>query len=111
MSKKQTKEIKWPSSVYFTIDQLIQNNPEMITKSKLDITLRKKLEECIRSKKVMEIGNLTGGKGRPKKVFAILPVTSIVKQKALSEKINLVDDFDVKCGLASHTPKPVYPSY
>lgn len=81
------KEVKWPTTQYFTIDDLIVLNTQFVL-----ITLRVRLTKAIEEDgKVAEIGSIPGGKGRPKKVFAFTPVTKDVLDKAESNGINLVD--------------------
>lgn len=81
------KEVKWPTTQYFTIDDLIVLNTQLVL-----ITLRVRLTKAIEEDgKVAEIGSIPGGKGRPKKVFAFTPVTKDVLDKAESNGINLVD--------------------
>lgn len=75
--KNKTKlEVKWPQS-HFTIDELNKLNSEFI-----NITLRVRLKNAIDAKKVVELGTLHVGKGRPKLVFACSPVSDTVVQFA-----------------------------
>jgi hypothetical protein len=79
--------VEWPKKPYFNIAELLALNPEFV-----EITLRVRLAKAIDEEgKVVEIGSMPGGKGRPKKIFAYMPVTSNLLDKAESEGINLVD--------------------
>lgn len=82
------------SATYFSIQDLVKLNSNLLTASKSDITIRVKLTKKIEDGKVVEIGSLTGGQGRPQKVFAITPVTQLVINKAKADNINLVDNAD-----------------
>lgn len=101
------KEVKWPTTQYFTIDDLIALNTQFVL-----ITLRVRLTKAIEEDgKVAEIGSIPGGKGRPKKVFALTPVTKGVLDKAESNGINLVDKarekFQYVVGVETVSPQPV----
>jgi len=81
-----------PTTMYFTIQDVVKVNPAMLTESKSDITIRVRLTNKIEAGEVAEIGSVPGGKGRPQKVFAITPVTQTVLNKAKQDNINLVDN-------------------
>ena len=84
---KTNMDVNWPTTPYFTIDDLFALNPNFVP-----ITLRVRLTNAIdEDGKVAEIGSIPGGKGRPKKVFAFTPVTKELLDKAESTGINLVD--------------------
>jgi hypothetical protein len=77
----------WPKKdLYFSFDDLKEFNPTTVV-----ITLRSKLTKCILNNIVVEIGVLSGGKGRPKKIYALSPVTSTMLDKAESKGIVLVE--------------------
>lgn len=76
---------------YFTIGDLVKLNPTLLTASNSEITIRVKLTKKIEDGTVAELGALTGGKGRPQKVFALTPVTQAAYNKAKAENINFVD--------------------
>lgn len=90
------RDLSLPASAatYFTIQDLVKLNSNLLTASKSDITIRVKLTKKIEDGKVVEIGSLTGGKGRPQKVFVVAPVTQLVINKAKADSINLVDNAD-----------------
>jgi hypothetical protein len=91
---KINQVIVWPShNEYFTIDSLIENNNHMLTVSGSDITLRVRLSDAITKKMtVAAIGTRNCGKGRPKLVFAMTPVSQTVLDKAKANGIMLIDD-------------------
>lgn len=97
--KRITKPITWPNVPYFTIEQLQKSN-----KSIVEITLRVKLNKEIEEGRAVFIGQIMGNAGRPKKVFAVTPVTQKVLDTAnhdgimLSEKAHLL----VKAVQVSH---------
>lgn len=108
MSKNNRKTptnstVIWPTTQYFTIDELWALNPKFV-----EITLRVRLTKAIdEDGKVVEIGSIPGGKGRPKKVFAYTPVTKIVLDKAEAAGITLVDKAREKfMDVVSVTPVP-----
>jgi len=93
--KNKTKQIiTWPSNdTYFTIDDLIQSNPHMLTSSGGDITLRVRLNKAITEDpfQVAVIGQKNCGKGRPQLVFAIRPVRQLVIDKAKEDGLTIVE--------------------
>ena len=88
---KKNQDISWPTLPYFTIDELHEVNDKFV-----EITLRVRLNKFIENGSVVCIGQLTGGTGRPKKVFAVTPVTQKMLDTAknngviLSEKVDLL---------------------
>ena len=95
MRKNKTKQaIAWPTSMYFTIQDLVKLNPKMLTASRSDITLRVRLTNAIEDGKVAEVGSVSGGKGRPQKIFAITPVTQTVLNKIRADGLNVADGAD-----------------
>jgi hypothetical protein len=88
---KTNLTVKWPSS-HFTIDALSKLNPEFV-----NITLRVRLNNAIEAKQVTSIGTFHVGKGRPKLIFANLPVSEAIIKDArtsgvmLNEAYNSVD--------------------
>lgn len=92
---KANKTINWPTTTYFTMSDLVTLNPHMLTSAEKnnDITLRVRLINAIQEDgKVAEIGYMTGGKGRPRKVYAMTPVTEIMLNKAEADGIGLIDN-------------------
>jgi hypothetical protein len=83
--------ITWPTTVYFTFKDLTVLNP---SHQIVNITLRTKLVKAKENGIIAEIGALTGGKGRPEKVFAFTPITPLILNKAKAADINLVDSSD-----------------
>ncbi len=97
MKKKQRKSngknvLTYPTTTYFTIQDVVELNPKMLTASKSDITIRVRLTNAKEAGKIAEIGALPGGKGRPPKVYTFTPVTQIALNKAKANNINLVDN-------------------
>lgn len=91
---KTNQVVSWPTrDEYFTIDNLIQANPHMLTASGSDITLRVRLSDAITKKQtVVAIGTRNCGKGRPKLAFAMTPVTQTALDKAKTDGIMLLDE-------------------
>jgi len=88
--KNKTNQcIVWPKKAYFIIDDIFAENPSVI-----HISTRVKLSKAIEEGKVAEIGVVPGGKGRPKKVYALTPVTKTLLNKADQDGISLVDNAD-----------------
>ena len=95
--KNKTKQIiLWPShDEYFTIDNLIEKNPHMLTSSGSDITLRVRLKKAIDSisengeEIVGVIGQKNRGKGRPQLIFAMRPIKQSVINKAKTDNVNV----------------------
>lgn len=61
--------VNWPTG-WFTVDSLLAENSEFEK-----ITLRVRVKKALEDKSVGVIGTLKGSKGRPKLVFATLPVS------------------------------------
>jgi len=80
--------VKWPTS-HFTIDELNKLNPDFI-----NITLRVRLKNAFDGKQVVELGTKHIGKGRPKLVFAVAPVSDKTIRSARSEDIMLHSCYD-----------------
>lgn len=110
---KTNQAITWPRSIYFTIKDVVNLNPQMLTASKLDITIRVRIMNEIERGNVVEIGSIHQDKGRPTKVFAFTPVTQITIDKAKSEQITLVDNhknlIKVTSVTSAKTPTTVTP--
>lgn len=92
--KNKTKQvISWPSNdEYFTITDLVQLNPHMLTGASKpsDITLRVRLAKAIKDDNLVSpIGQKNCGKGRPKVIYAMRPVKQIVIEKAKMDDISL----------------------
>lgn len=86
--KNQTNQsVLWPQTVYFTITELQALNSKFVP-----ITLRVRLANAIQAGVVAEIGWVSGGKGRPPKVFSMTPVLQTTLNKAKDDGINLVDN-------------------
>ena len=92
LRKNKTKQtIIWPTNdVYFTIKDLVALNPNVLTSSNSDITIRVKLKKAIdETKQVAEIGTKNAGKGRPEKIFAMRPVQQSVLDLAKADKMQI----------------------
>ena len=87
--KNKTKlAVNWPAS-HFTIDELNKLNSDFI-----NITLRVRLKTALDEKKVVELGTLNVGKGRPKLVFAVAPVSETTLQSARDNNVLLHDSYN-----------------
>ncbi len=99
---KTNQSVTWPTSVYFTIKDLVRLNPKFI-----EITLRVRLANAIDPEgKVVEIGSIPGGHGRPPKIFAMTPVTQKTLNTAKEAGINLVDNAEQKLVNVVSVTKP-----
>ena len=86
------RELVLPTSIlYFTIQDVVKLNPEMLTASESIITIRVRFTKTIDDGQIAEIGSIPGGKGRPQKVFAFTPVTTSVLDVAEQSGVTLVD--------------------
>ena len=96
---KTNQVINWPSiDDYFTIDSLTLTNEHMLTNNKKsDITLCVRLMKAVKEepKTVAVIGTINFGKGRPQLVFAMRPVKQSVVDKAVKNKIMLVNESEL----------------
>lgn len=95
---KTNRSVTWPTSPYFTIVDLQKQN-----KTFVNITLRVRLSNAIKEGEVAEIGVLTGGKGRPQKVFALTPISKTTLAKAESENIVLIENANKLINVVSVT--------
>ena len=90
--KNKTKQvISWPSNdTYFTIDELVELNKNMLTTSGSDITIRVRLNKAITEENlVSSIGQKSSGKGRPQLVFAMRPIKQSVIDLASKNGISV----------------------
>ena len=102
--KNQTKLVlNMPTTSYYTLEELFALNKHF----NAEITIRVRHTNLIESGKVKEIGCLTGGKGRPSKVFAATPVTQLTLDKARQNEINLVENVNKLINVISVTPSPI----
>ena len=88
--KQKTKTI-WPSTIMFTLKDIFELN-----KNSKEITIRTHLTKEKELGKIVELGALTGGKGRPEKVFTYSPVSMTIINTAKSKKINIADGVESK---------------
>lgn len=88
---KTNLTVTWPSTPYFTIQDLLKLNLKFVP-----ITLKVRLANAINDGIAAEIGSIPGGKGRPRKVFAILPVSKETLDKVKAAGINLVEKAEEK---------------
>jgi len=87
---KTGQVINWPShDEYFTIEELKASNPHMLTTTSSDITLRVRLSKAISENVVAEIGQKNSGKGRPLKVYTMMPVKQTSINKASTDGISV----------------------
>ena len=86
MRKNKTNlSVVWPSNDdFFTIKSLSEKNPAFI-----NITLRVRLNKAIEGNLVAEIGSKNFGKGRPIKIFTMMPVKQSVIEKAVKDGVML----------------------
>lgn len=106
MSKNKTERknktnlnVEWPKTPFFTIEELWVLNPEF-----KNITLRVRVNKYRESGTVIEIGHLTGGQGRPKKVFTLAPLTRETVQAAKNRNMSLVDNIEALLAAPAVTP-------
>jgi len=106
---KTNLEVSWPKlSEFFTIDSLGEKNPDFV-----NITLRVRLNKAIEAGKVGVIGTKNTGKGRPKLVLAMRPVSQNVINAAkeanvtLDEESKLVVVMEVKASTTNTTPTSI----
>ena len=98
---KSKQSVNWPSTSYFTIIELLKNhNPSF-----KEITLRVRLTNAITSGKVVEIGTVPGGKGRPQKVFCLAPATPNILNKAIQNNIVLVESVEKIINVVNVSPR------
>ena len=105
---KTNQVISWPSNdEYFTINDLVRLNPHMLTGAAKpsDITLRVRLAKAVKDDNLVSpIGQKNCGKGRPKVIYAMRPVKSIVIEKATADGISL--DMPKIMTVMEITPQP-----
>lgn len=81
--KNKNNIVNWPdANSYFTISEIGKLNPHI----KVNITLRTKINKAREEKKIVSIGDLQTGHGRPEKVFTYLPVSPEVLEQAKQNK-------------------------
>lgn len=104
---KTNQKVTFPTTPYFTIKDLHNLNAKFV-----EITLRVRLTNAIQDGTIAEIGSLTGGKGRPKKVFSLTPVTLTTINKARQDNVNMVDNADKLVNIinVSHSAARITPS-
>jgi len=90
--KNSNKITNWPKTQTFTVKEVWKLNPHI----EKEITCRVNFNAQKSDQKIIEFGAKTGGKGRPEKLYAYLPITSIMIQKAKTQKVNLADGLETK---------------
>lgn len=104
---KTNQVLNMPKTPYYTLIDLFGLNGHF----NASITIRVRHSKLIEDGKVVEIGSLTGGKGRPQKVFSMTPVSQATLNKAKAENINLVDNADKLVNVINvSTPSVVNPA-
>lgn len=113
---KTNRELILPKTAYYTLKEVFAVN----THFNATITVRVRHTKAVINGEVVEIGAVTGGKGRPEKIYAKAPVTQSVIDKALKAGINLIDNADKLVNVmsvstsakppATTTPATVIPS-
>jgi hypothetical protein len=107
---KSNRTVSWPTSTYFTFNQLHKLNPSFTKR----ITLRVRLANSIIEGIVAEIGSIPGGQGRPPKVYVLTPVTQIALDKAEQDGISVPGEAKKLVNVVSvgsKTSKPTLASY
>ena len=84
MNKKNIN-VTWPNGSIFTLKELFALNRDLY-----EITLRVRVTKQIAMGKIVEIGNKTGGKGRPEKLFCFTPFTRADYEQAKNMNIQFV---------------------
>jgi len=87
---KTNQALNIPKTPYYTLQDLFAANSHC----KIEITLRVRHSALIEEGKVVEIGSISGGKGRPPKVYSLVPVSQTTLNKAKANNITLVDNAD-----------------
>ena len=82
----------------FTVEELQAQNPGY-----LNITLRVHLKEAVRAGKVIELGSINTGKGRPKIVMAPLPLTQELLDEAMQRGVILKEDIVINVSSTNNT--------
>lgn len=105
---KTNQLLTLPTTSYFSIQDVVDLNPHMLTSAAKgnDITIRVRLMKSIEDGKVVEIGSVPGGKGRPKKVFSMTPVSKTTLNRAMAENVTLVDNADKLVNVMSVKSSP-----
>ena len=73
---KTNQVVNWLNN-FFTIKDLHAANPSFI-----EITLRSRIDHAIKDNTIAKIGSIHNGKGRPKLIFAMTPVTKEMLEEA-----------------------------
>lgn len=90
LRKNKTNQIlSWPSpDTYFTIDNLLEINPDFV-----EITLRVRLKKAISEENIVAVvGTKNCGKGRPKLALAMRPVRQTALNSAKDDGILLEEE-------------------
>lgn len=85
---KTNQTVNWLSN-FFTTDDLSQANPGMII-----ITLRSRMGRALKDNIIAKIGSVHNGKGRPKHVYAMAPVTKEVLVSARQAGVIFESPYD-----------------
>lgn len=80
--------VKWPTTPFFTNEDVFELNPPPCKR----ITLRVRLNKQIEQGKAAEIGCKTGEHGRPRKVYAFTPVSKSTLELARKQKVSLIEE-------------------
>lgn len=102
MRKNKTKQsLIMPKSPFYTLENLFElNYPRMVV-----ITIRVHHTKKLESNEIAEIGYLTGGQGRPPKVYAAMPITQLTLDTAKSQNITLVENVSRFVNVINIKPK------
>jgi len=103
---KTNQVLNMPKTAYYTLRDLFDVNQHF----NAEITIRVRLDVLRNDGKVVEIGWLTGGKGRPQKIFAQTPVTQTTLAKAKADNVSLVDNVDKLINVITVTSPTKTPS-
>lgn len=96
--KNKTGQKLQISNHIFTVEDLHQQNPDYC-----NITLRVHLKEAIKNGKVIELGYINTGKGRPKSVMSPLPVTQELLKEAEERRVLLKKDLIINVSSTDNT--------
>ena len=86
---KTNLTIDWLSGI-FSIEDLASKNPQFVK-----ITLRVRLKNSISDGMIAEIGTVHSGKGRPKKMYSMTPVTKKILEKAAASNVQLNEKYNI----------------
>jgi hypothetical protein len=84
MNQNKNITVDWPTTPFFSLNDLIAANP-----GRKVSTLTARLQKERDAYKITDIGNFTGEQGRPRKIFAFVPVPESTFELAESQQIQV----------------------